>query len=356
MSRKNTHLSRRTFLKGAGALTVAAGSAAALSSCEQDTTIDAQVAPTTPPLPVPVQYPAVPYPPVEPLEAGVLQVFTPHEARTVEALTARILPGTPDDPGAREAGVVYYIDNFLAFNEGFPEPTYRQPPYAEIVQSGSGTGGSQDQEQQPPMPTPPTDFTGGPLQEEQAAVGAGAFQVIPVPAGQIERYGYQSILTPRDVYRIGIEAVDRFANEQFGQDFVALSEDQQDQIIDALANGQATGFRQFSGEQFFHVVRRHTAEGMFSDPAYGGNRGMVGWYLIGYPGAQRAYTPVDVITEGTPLEPQSMFELHPFNPGQHSHSGVVLPLSGSDPNTWENARDVRAPVHDPALEEQAERP
>lgn len=32
----------------------------------------------------------------------------------VEVIAARIRPGTPDDPGAREAGVVYYIDRELA--------------------------------------------------------------------------------------------------------------------------------------------------------------------------------------------------------------------------------------------------
>ena len=33
---------------------------------------------------------------------------------------------------------------------------------------------------------------------------------------------------------------------------------------------------------------------MFGDPMYGGNRDMVGWKLIGYPGAQRQYTPDDI--------------------------------------------------------------
>ena len=35
--------------------------------------------------------------------------FTNDEARTVEAITAQLIPSGPD-PGAREAGVVYYID------------------------------------------------------------------------------------------------------------------------------------------------------------------------------------------------------------------------------------------------------
>ena len=38
------------------------------------------------------------------------------------------------------------------------------------------------------------------------------------------------------------------------------------------------------------MVLEDTYEGMFSDPLYGGNRDYAGWKLVGYPGAQRAYT------------------------------------------------------------------
>src|SRR5215212_3903255 len=40
--------------------------------------------------------------------------FNELEARTVEAVAARIVPGDATDPGAREAGVVTYIDRSLA--------------------------------------------------------------------------------------------------------------------------------------------------------------------------------------------------------------------------------------------------
>ena len=35
---------------------------------------------------------------------------------------------------------------------------------------------------------------------------------------------------------------------------------------------------------FFELVRRHTLEGMFGDPSYGGNANFAGWDLIEYPG------------------------------------------------------------------------
>lgn len=40
--------------------------------------------------------------------------FNPTEAETFEAIAARIWPGDEDDPGAREAGAVYYVDRALS--------------------------------------------------------------------------------------------------------------------------------------------------------------------------------------------------------------------------------------------------
>jgi hypothetical protein len=38
------------------------------------------------------------------------------------------------------------------------------------------------------------------------------------------------------------------------------------------------------------LVRRHTIEGTFCDPYYGGNANFVGWDLIGYPGIRLVVT------------------------------------------------------------------
>ena len=39
-----------------------------------------------------------------------------------------------------------------------------------------------------------------------------------------------------------------------------------------------------SSKMFFDMLWRNTEEGFFADPIYGGNRGKVGWKLIGFPG------------------------------------------------------------------------
>ncbi len=298
--------SRRSFLRAAGVTAVSVAGAGALNGCDSapaETPAPVAAPPSGTPVPAVDPYTTVPGPPAVPASPG-WRFFSLQEAQTVEALTARLLPGTPDDPGAREAGVVYYIDTLLSNGDGFVEATYRQPPY---VQTYAGD-------------TPPTTGQSDP------------YQVIWVPEAEIERYGYQSIFTPRETFRMGIAAVDRYARQQFDKNFTALSEDEQDQIVTALVEGKATGFDPLLPAAFFQVVRRYTAEGMFSDPAYGGNRNMVGWQLIGYPGAQRAYTPDDIRTEGSGLQRPiwSLADLPQFHAGIQAGGHAILPVSGSD--------------------------
>jgi hypothetical protein len=300
---KGKGISRRGFFKGV--IVTAATIPAVVSGCsaeEEAPQIQTERQPGMHTSPPPPLNPDVPLAPDAPPSASRLRTFTPHEARTVDALTARILPGTADDPGAHEAGVVTYIDNMLAYSEGFNESTYREPPYAQLY-----TGD-----------TPPDEDE--------------SFETVWVSADEIERYGFQSVLSPREVYRLGVIAVDAYAQSKHEQPFIALTEAQQNTIIEEMVNGDAkVGFEQISAPSFFAVLRRHTAEGMFSDPAYGGNRDMVGWRLIGYPGAQRAYTEADIRSENAARrEPQSLAQLAPFSPGENAGPHVVLPVSGSE--------------------------
>ncbi len=54
-----------------------------------------------------------------------LEFLTPDEAVEIEVIAARILP-TDDTPGAREAGVVYFIDRSLATFGAEDQKTYRE--------------------------------------------------------------------------------------------------------------------------------------------------------------------------------------------------------------------------------------
>jgi len=77
-------------------------------------------------------------------------------------------------------------------------------------------------------------------------------------------FGYQGSATPRQIYRDGLKGL---------QGFHLFSPDAQDETL-----------RKIESTVFFALLRQNTIEGMFCDPIHGGNAGMVGWQLVGFPG------------------------------------------------------------------------
>jgi gluconate 2-dehydrogenase gamma chain len=98
----------------------------------------------------------------------------------------------------------------------------------------------------------------------------------------------------QDFYRRGLAALDAFCRKTHNQRFAQLDAARQDAVITALEQGKATEFTWPSAQAFFNTLRTHTMEGMFADPVYGGNKDFAGWALIGFPGAQPAFTPADM--------------------------------------------------------------
>jgi gluconate 2-dehydrogenase gamma chain len=92
-------------------------------------------------------------------------------------------------------------------------------------------------------------------------------------------------LLPR--YRRGIRDLNRHAEQTFGKPFPDLSDADQDSILVDLERGRAPAVR--NSAQFFELVRRHVLEGVFGEPEYGGNRELIGWRLVGFPGQQFGY-------------------------------------------------------------------
>ncbi|MEO9248252.1 gluconate 2-dehydrogenase subunit 3 family protein [Citricoccus nitrophenolicus] len=255
-----------------------------------------------------------PTPPAD-LGAEEYTFFAEEESRTLEAMVARIIPGDDDDPGAIQAGVPIYIDRKLGMFEAFAEPTYRHGPFAE-------------------------GFEG----DEQPEADA---ETVPVAQDQLYRYGFQSELAPQELYRLGLAGVDRLAQTRSGALFADLDASQQDALLMVLdgvqqrseGGGSGNGaqpetdgggdtgggpseaemdqaedlFGEADPGSFFDTVRIDTIEGMFSDPVYGGNRNLAGWTLIGWPGAQRSYSPHEMM-HGTDKQPTSMEGLTPMNP------------------------------------------
>ena len=98
----------------------------------------------------------------------------------------------------------------------------------------------------------------------------------------------------QDFYRRGLAQLDAHCRKAYSGPFQRLSAAQQDEVIAALEEGKATGFTWPNAQEFFNTVRTHTMEGMFADPLYGGNKDFSGWRLVGFPGAQAMFTPIDL--------------------------------------------------------------
>jgi gluconate 2-dehydrogenase gamma chain len=198
--------------------------------------------------------PGVAYPP-EVVEPGAYRFLTPDEAAFVEAAVARIIPTDELGPGAREAGCAFFIDSQLAGEYGRAQSWYMQGPWAE---------GSETQ-------------------------------------------GYQLRLTPAQLYRAAIKAIDEHCRRSFdGKRFADLPADGQDKVLSGLERGEIK-LDDDDADTFFELLLTNTVEGFFSDPVHGGNRDMVGWKLIGFPGARYDYRAfVGRHGERFPLPPVSL--------------------------------------------------
>jgi gluconate 2-dehydrogenase gamma chain len=91
----------------------------------------------------------------------------------------------------------------------------------------------------------------------------------PPFAKGIPEQGYQDQAAPREIYREGLKSLSGFHRRDAQE---------QDRVLTGIEN-----------TTFFSLLRTHTIEGMFCDPMHGGNRDMIGWQLIGFPGPRMSY-------------------------------------------------------------------
>jgi len=145
------------------------------------------------------------------------EFFSPDQAVEIEAIAARIIP-TDDTPGAREAGVVYFIDRGLATFAVESQKTYRE-----------GLPGLQ----------------------------ARVTEMFP----SVAKF---SAATPQQ------------------QDEVLNSFEEHGETSQKAAKPAQRTIRPRPGAQsFFETLRQHTIAGFLIDPDYGGNHDGAGWKLIG---------------------------------------------------------------------------
>ena len=180
--------------------------------------------------------------------------FTPEERETVAAICARLIPSDDDGPGATEADVVTFIDRQMAGFYGRGQHWYMKGPYSQ----GTAT------------------------------------------------QGYQSEHPPAILYRLALAELETYCASQHEARFVDLSEDQQDTVLTGL-DEEEIQFEGVSAKVFFDLLLKNAIEGFFADPIYGGNRDMIAWRYIGFPGTRYDYRDfVDHRGKAIPLEPVSL--------------------------------------------------
>jgi len=115
------------------------------------------------------------------------------------------------------------------------------------------------------------------------ALEAGCARYIESSLGD----AYQAL---RQTYATGLAALNSHAMSVAGKSFAASGPTTQDKILSDFEHNTRVGDYSESAS-FFETLRRHTLEGMFGDPSYGGNANFAGWDLIGYPGPRMYASP-----------------------------------------------------------------
>lgn len=194
--------------------------------------------------------------PPTPFRPGGWLFFTPEEAAAVEAIVDRLIPEDDLGPGGKQAGCAVFIDRQLAGPYGDARALYMRPPFAKA------------------------SLTLGPQSEDG-------------PAAQ---------------YRRGLAALDASSRQSnAGKAFRELPPAQQDDMLTQLEKGTITLPNGVEAAGFFKLLLQNTKEGFLADPIYGGNRDMVGWTLIGFPGARYDYRDhIDKHNVPYPLPPVSI--------------------------------------------------
>ena len=168
-----------------------------------------------------------------PIRTGGQAFLTVQERETVAAVFDRLIPADELSMGAVEAGCVEFLDQQLGGDFGSAAAQYRLGPFAD----------------------------GTPEQ------------------------GPQFRQTPSERYRQGLAALEAHCHAAQGSGFAALSDSQKDALLSDLETGKL----KLDGTDsiaFFALMLQNVREGFLADPMYGGNKDMVAWKMIGFPGAR----------------------------------------------------------------------
>ncbi len=180
---------------------------------------------------------AAPHPAAAPQEPEPFVTLTAMEAAFIVAAADTLIPADELSPSGSDCGVAVFIDRQLGSAWGGGGKTYRAGPFVK---------------------------------------------------GKPEQ-GYQLPLTPREYFAAGIAATNAWTRKTYGgKDFDRLAAPDRVAALKAMEGGKVE-FEHFDARAFFGQLLSITMAGFFADPIYGGNRNMVAWRMIGFPGLPATY-------------------------------------------------------------------
>ncbi len=204
------------------------------------------------------------------------------EQSLLEKIVETIIP-TDTDPGAKEAGVIYFIDRALAGDYGQSANMFVDGPHIlpRIPASTTNTltvSPTLSWANLPGNSTAPITYTGGTI--GTPGVGAGITASPRVGSG----INYQYPLNFREFWRVGLVALQAYANSAYGGNFETLSSANQLLLLQDLWANKPTSFGSILPSDFAYELVFMTWAGFLMDPIYGGNQNMVGWKYTGFNG------------------------------------------------------------------------
>ncbi len=208
--------------------------------------------------------------------------FTKTERATLEALVDRIIPPDDGTPGGKALGAASYVERLLtALDKKKKASIYAGGPFSGRNPYPDPKTGT------PSRRRPKNDFKHFiPLTRTQELFWRGEiFGTTGIPelaAIDAQLGGPKTGL--RDVYRAALAKVDMVAQSTKGGAFASLSAADQDAVVAMLDQGAFAPDPRRGGATFMDLVIRHTMEGCFAPPEYGGNTGTQGWQLVGLEG------------------------------------------------------------------------
>ncbi len=224
-----------------------------------------------------------------------------NEKPEVEALAEAIIPSDSSGPGAKEAGVIYFIDNMLAGNYGKGGNYFLQGPFV-TPQTGSVTVMGAVY---PSTTKTAITYSGGTIKPRLQAGTA-----------------YQYAFNPREFWRRGLVFLQQYCTAaKGGKKFQELSSADQITVLQEMFDNSPdntalqSAFQGPTAAEFYNEIFDMVVAGYWADPLYGGNVGKVGWSLLASNGVNsgsgQGYTPIQLALSTTPtkLPPLSLGDL-----------------------------------------------